>query len=435
MKGMVRSLHLTTLRAGAACALALVVFAARGQAQSSPPADSSAPKPADSVTAKSGAGPDGVSGAYRTHTVRAGETLYDLADRYLGDGDLWPSIYRLNAAIIPDPHWLYPNLVLRIPNNKATSTDSVPPATVADAAPAPAAVDTTPAPALAAETGAIPQSAAPPADVTADQTTESQSSATMFNRPQQRAPLFPVGRPGGLPGSKPAVMVPGEHYAAPYVDHDGGPAHAGVVLGTSSLSNVLVDQSGRSPYTLLEDIYVKMPAGVTPVVGQRLYTFSLGDSFGERGQVVRPTGILVVRQPGSAKVATVARIMKMFGNIDLGQGVLPVEPFTLPTAVPQPIEGGIETHVLFVQHVLPTIMYYVILDASAKQGIHIGDEVTLYRPPTFVPEHGISLPRADIAVAQIVRVNDFGSSAIVLRQFEPDITSGVSVRVSAREPQ
>jgi hypothetical protein len=377
-----------------------------------------------------------VAGSYRTHTVRTGETLWDLADRYLGDGDLWPSIYRLNAAIIPDPHWLYPNLVLRIPNNGATAPDSVPNATVADAAPAPApeaAPEPAPAPTSTAETAAAPQPAAPSADVVADQPTEATSSATMFNKPPQHAPLFPLGRPGGLPGARPVVMAPGLHYAAPYIERNGGPPRAGTVLGTSSLSNV-VDQSGRTPYTLLEEIYVKMPEGVVPTAGQRLYTYSLGESFGERGQVVRPTGILVVRTPGSAKVATLARIVQLFGNIDLGQGVLPVEQITVPTAGAQPVEGGLQTHVLYVENVLPTIMYYVVLDASAKQGIHLGDQVTLYRPPVYEAEHAISLPSSDIAVAQIVSVNQYGSTGVVIRQMEPDITSGASVRLSAREP-
>ena len=357
MKGTVRTVIRAGVRTGVGCALALVTLSATSRAQGTAAVDTTAAKP----------GADGMSGGYRTHTVRAGETLWELAERYLGDGDLWPSIYRLNAAVIPDPHWLYPNLVLRIPsggpNSPPDSTAGA--AALAAATPAPAAA----AAAAGAEPAPSPEATAlaPAPGAVGDQTSDSIASATLFNHPQKGTPLFPSGRQSALPGSRPAAMHPGEHYAAPYVDRDGGPLHAGLVLGTSALSNV-VDQSGRSPYELLEDIYVKMPAGVTPTVGQRLYTYALGESFGPRGQVVHPTAMLVVREPGTAKVATIARIVQLFDNVNQGQGVLPVEPVVLPTTPPQPIAASLVTHVLYVAHVLPTIRYYVIINASFETG-------------------------------------------------------------------
>jgi len=61
----------------------------------------------------------------KTHTVKKGDTLWDIAGYYLNNPFLWPEIYELNKDKIEDPHWIYPGQVfeLPIPGEDNTSTE------------------------------------------------------------------------------------------------------------------------------------------------------------------------------------------------------------------------------------------------------------------------------------------------------------------------
>lgn len=54
-------------------------------------------------------------GVQRAHTYAAGENLWDLAERYLGDPLRWEEIVRINPTKIPNPDRIKPGTVLQIP--------------------------------------------------------------------------------------------------------------------------------------------------------------------------------------------------------------------------------------------------------------------------------------------------------------------------------
>jgi hypothetical protein len=235
-------------------------------------------------------------------------------------------------------------------------------------------------------------------------------------------------------------IVPGakslnERQAAPYLDRDGGPHGAGSVVGTTAVSNV-IDASDRAHFDLGEDLYITLPAGSTPAVGDKFYTYHLGVSFGDRGQIVIPTGILTVIQPGVGTDATTARLTTIFSIVNKAQAVLPLDMTPMPADRPAHVDDGPKTKVLWVEddNVLTTIQYYVVLDGSEKQGIHVGDQVTLYRPRLHLPESSVTLPESEIAVGQIVRVNGYSATAEILASTQPDIEAGVAAKVTARAP-
>ena len=67
----------------------------------------------------------------RSHLVEKGDTLWDLANKYLGNAYAWPQIWELNQWV-KDPHWIFPGDPIVIDLARAVaSAGSVPPAVTA----------------------------------------------------------------------------------------------------------------------------------------------------------------------------------------------------------------------------------------------------------------------------------------------------------------
>lgn len=329
-----------------------------------------------------------------THTVARGETLWSLAKQYLGDAYLWPEIYRLNTAVIEDPHWIYPGEVLKLPGSVAAE-----PATAAEPA------------------GAAPYDP---------------NASTVFDR-RRTQPQRRTRQSAELLKSRLAVRQ-GEYLAAPFVWTVGGPVGAGRVLKTAT-SQVVEPALEQRIYQSQEAIYIRLPLGASRVNGARFMTYELGPVLEGQGQVLIMTGIIALQADPAAGDGR-AVILQRYRQVLEGQGVIPIDSL-LPRLDQHPsvVESGAPTKLAWVLDtpVLVQLGQYVILTLTSSDGVVPGDQVTLMAP-LGSGEQGEQHTPETAGVLQVLRVTPYGASAIVLNRSQAAITTGMNGRVTAKMP-
>ena len=355
----------------------------------------------------------------RTHTVKRGDTLWDLAQFYLGDPFLWPEIYRLNRDVVEDPHWIYPDEVLRLPGDSAGVVAEAP---RPGEQPAAAPVAEAPAP---ADTGA--------------RVTPLESTVFAKIAPRQ------VGVNRTITSTIPPDPIPtvraGEVISAPYVDRRGGPLGYGRILKSGDLDGV-AQASERFRFLAYDKIFIAPPVGYLAAEGERFIAYRLGplleDNRGRTiGQVVIPTGIIEVTRPAGAEVAAVARVLKAFTELSSNDRLIPIDTAGISTTVrAQPVKDGPSTKVKWVygEPRLPSIQSFVVLETSSEQGVHMGDEFLIFKAREKQEYGQLDDPEIPIAKAQVVRATPYGVTVVVLGQEQPAIRDGMPARIIARMP-
>ncbi|MFN2400348.1 MAG: LysM peptidoglycan-binding domain-containing protein [Gemmatimonadaceae bacterium] len=339
----------------------------------------------------------------RTHVVKKGDTLWDIARAYLNDPFQWPEIYRLNTAVVEDPHWIYPGEVLELPEGAAGGGGIV------AELPEPAAGGD-------AEPVAAVRSVGP----------------TIFSRAVLASAQVSARAAPPVQPARTAVRA-GEFYAAPWIDRVKGPASQGRLIGTAEPAGI-AEASERVRIQAHERVYVTLP-GAAAAVGTRYITLALGPEVGSDGQVLIPTGIVEVERVDGGGVATVS-VIQQFDEIKTGQGVIAFEQFSMPEDVrPAQVSDGAVTRVVWVpsRAILPSLQHYVLLQASSTSGVKIGDQFTLFRPRVRTDD-GVFLPEEKLALVQIVKVTQRGSTALIVDHKEPAIKEGTAARLTARMP-
>jgi LysM domain-containing protein len=343
-------------------------------------------------------------GSPTTHTVKKGDTLWDIARTYLGDPFLWPQIYRMNTDVVEDPHWIYPGEVLRL-----------------DAAPGQPAVPTTdtPPPAQPQVVGETPAT-----DTTGD-------GLDLFRRRRitnvQEA--FKLYR-----SVKYHPLRAGEFYSAGFLS-EGDTLPFGRLLGPVTPEQI---ESGRTraAVQIHTVVGVTAPEGARYNAGDSLVSVIRRDGPVGYGQIIVPTGL--IRITGQNGDQSVGEVISVYGPIRDGQSLLPAEKFTDPGGVEyQRVEGGLQGQILIPRDLreLRHPQEVLFIDIGREEGVAAGDLFEARRTAGPQPRSAAYAIDEMMATLQVVHVRSRSATVKVLGVASPDIPPGTTVRQVAKLPR
>lgn len=342
----------------------------------------------------------------QTHTVRSGDTLWDLARRYLGDPFLWPEIYRLNTSVVEDPHWIYPDEVLRLSGDGDVA--SVP------------SVDTPP-----------PESR--DSAQRADGRGAGADSAAGDDWKKYFANTGAGGTTiGGIPDRPYRALRRGEFYSSGFLT-EGRSLPYGEVLGRVTPLQIAAS-STRETATLFTEILVRAPRGAAYQAGDSLLIVRLAGAVDGLGHMVLPTGLARVTDVAPGR--TVASVIAVYGDVAQGDRLLPAEKFVESGAKrAAPVADGVQARVVGIpmQQVLTGPQDVLFLDKGSRDGVAPGDMFEVRRAATRRADGAVNVPEV-MALLQVVRVGERSATARVLNVVSPRIALGTESRQIAKLP-
>ena len=359
----------------------------------------------------------------QTHTVRKGDTLWDLAQHYLKDPFLWPGIFRQNTDVVEDPHWIYPGEVLRI-----APVDNV------------AAVPTmdTPVPASTTDTAAGHDSTLATPD-SSEALTRGPQQPSLAEEPEEQQPLFSAQRPRSVADIFKAYtnqpyrpLRRSEFYSSGFLTENQHLPY-GSVLGPVTPQQIKAENNRANalPFTT---IAIEAPKGATYEIGDSLLILQVGREIEPYGEVVSPMGLARVIE--TVDEHYLANIVATYGPVRNGQQVLPVESFTAGAGRrAMPVSDGVRGSLIggFGRQELKEPQMVVFINKGREDGVAPGDLFEVRRRPKHLPDGTIRVNEL-MATLQIVHVRDRTATGLVLNVISPDIPAGTDVLQVAKLP-
>lgn len=376
-----------------------------------------------------------------SHTVSRGETLWSISQMYFNDPLLWPEIYRLNTAVIEDPHWIYPGEVLNlsemmvvaqggdtavaVPQDTTVAAADTVRAAPGDTIAAQIPLDTATAPidTIPADTAQLIVEPPPP--------TVAESRETIFDRRRTNQQVVQdVLRAYTHQPYRP--LRAGEFYAAGFLSEEER-LPWGRVIGATATPAIhrLTD---RTSATTFEEIAVRPPRNASFHVGDSLLIARIdrGIEFGRWGDVVVPVGIARVTSIEEQQV--LAQVVTQFDRIHEGQLAMALEPFRDPGEVrPAPVERGLTGQLLAPRdpHPIAGAQQFYFIDKGRRDGVTLGDVFEVFKPAQGYAGAASEEVRA---VMMIVHTREKSATGLLLQITNPALERGMPVRLIKKMP-
>jgi hypothetical protein len=360
----------------------------------------------------------------QTHTVKKGDTLWDLAQHYLRDPFLWPGIYRLNTDVVEDPHWIYPGEILRI-----APTDNVAAVPTMDT-PVPTLVDST--------TVAASDSSGIAVDSTDAMAEGPQQPSLAESEQSEWAPLFPERQARSVAEILKAYthqpyrpLRRSEFYSSGFLTENQRLPY-GKVIGpvTPQQIKAVNSRANALPFT---NVALDAPSGATYEVGDSLLLLQLGKELDPYGKVVIPTGVAKVIEALDGHY--VASIVATYGAIRNGQRTLPLESFNPGSGRAVPVSDGVRGALIggIGRQDLKEPQMVVFINRGREDGVAPGDLFEVRRRPERLSDGTVRINEL-MATLQIVHVRERTATGLVLNVISPDIPAGTDVMQVAKLP-
>ena len=355
------------------------------------------------------------------HTVKSGDTLWDLARTYLGDPFRWPQIYRLNTGVVADPHWIYPGAVLSLVvvsgQPAAPRTETPPPAAEPGAPVAePGAPMAPPTPAPAIASVQDPRGGDDGMDLFRRRRVANVSNAFAAYREVKYHPLRA-----------------GEFHSAGFLT-EGEAFPFGLLLGPVTPEQIESARS-RAAVQIYTAVGVSAASGGSYATGDTLLIVERQEGPVGYGEIIVPTGLLRVTSQNGGQV--VGDVVAVYGPIREGQAVMPAEKFRDPGAVAfQAVRGGLEGRILASRdgRELRHPQEIMFLNIGRSNGVSPGDlfEVRRVAGPQ---DKSLADARDELmATVQVIHVRERTATVKVLTVVSPDIKPGARVVQVAKLP-
>jgi hypothetical protein len=375
--------------------------------------------PATSIQAQDTTLAGGAAQRPTVHVVVRGETLWDLAQRYLGDPYLWPQIYRMNTLVVEDPHWIFPGEELRLEPLPETPGE-------------PGLIEIEPGVIEEQEVhrGEVPE------EQPVSQTPVAPPPPPTENTPTVFVPRRDAGQ--GLASRRTSAVYryralrAGDFYSAGFLTEGEALPWADVLgaVGTPTLANLTASSSAM----IYNEIELRAPQSAVYQIGDSVLVAQLAREVRGWGWVVVPRGMARVTHIAGSHVR--AEIVSQFGHIADGQVALPVEAFDDPgDIVPVPVENGAVGEVITARDLtpLPNHRDVVFINLGRADGVVLGDIFEVLRS-VGDEESNIDTETEPVALLQIVHVREHSASGLIVNIRNLGTGTGAPVRLVRKMP-